>query len=518
MKSLLLVPILCLAALTARAGGPAVTIVTGPEAPELERLAATELSGLLRSLFDATVTVSTAAPADATVPRILLGSPGSNPTVKAVYPADLGEQGHIVRSTPSGLVIAGGSPVATLWAVYEYGYANGMRYLTSGDFAPVEKPTFTTEGFDLVMKPLYSQRAWRVIAGGPASQEAWGVADFEKLLPQLAKLKFNAVILPGSVKATGFDPVSVTGDIAGRSVFGGAKEFRNPDLTGETGADARWIAGIQTAAKRSGMITEPADPALLNLSLGQPNGGLLPETFPFAFPGASAGFHIDTPLREESKLTGGKPGIGIPGFAVSASLVGDINPQLHYLSRAAWDAAVTPESALRDLATPICGEGVAEPLALGFAAIAEISALIEKEDPGFAVPAPEMFMEHYRSPAPAPEWWAKAKELYAKGMNEMYRANTRARDGARPWILYHAKRYTFALHYMGAVEAAHKAGLARADQDDDLRIENLELAIESMHNALGIYSEVAADQSDRGVIAVLNAFGYRPLLEALEEE
>ena len=78
----------------------------------------------------------------------------------------------------------------------------------------------------------------RVIAGGPASQEAWGVADFEKLLPQLAKLKFNAVILPGSVKATGFDPVSVTGDIAGRSVFGGAKEFRNPDLTGETGADA----------------------------------------------------------------------------------------------------------------------------------------------------------------------------------------------------------------------------------------------------------------------------------------
>jgi len=128
-----------------------------------------------------------------------------------------------------------------------------------------------------------------------------------------------------------------------------------------------------------------------------------------------------------------------------------------------------------------------------------------------------MFTEHYQSADPAPEWWARAKELYAKGMNEMYRANTRARDGARPWILYHAKRHTFAVHYLGAVEAARKAGLARAAQEDDAWSEQLELSIESMHNALGIYSEVAADPADRGIIAILNAFAYRPLLEALEE-
>ena len=99
----------------------------------------------------------------------------------------------------------------------------------------------------------------------------------------------------------------------------------------------------------------------------------------------------------------------------------------------------------------------------------------------------------------------------------MYRANTRARDGARPWILYHAKRDTFALHYLTAVEAARNAGIARAAKDDDAWAENLELSVEAMHNALGIYSEVAADPSDRGVIAVLNEVGYRPLLEALDE-
>ena len=84
-------------------------------------------------------------------------------------------------------------------------------------------------------------------------------------------------------------------------------------------------------------------------------------------------------------------------------------------------------------------------------------------------------------------------------------------------LLYHAKRYTFALHYLGAVEAARKAGIARAAKDEDAWAENLESAIESLHNALGIYSEVAADNSDRAVIALLNEYAYRPLLKALDE-
>jgi hypothetical protein len=102
-------------------------------------------------------------------------------------------------------------------------------------------------------------------------------------------------------------------------------------------------------------------------------------------------------------------------------------------------------------------------------------------------------------------------------MGEFYRANTRARDGARPLILRYAKRATFALHYVTAAEAARKAGIAKAAGDDDARIENLELAIESMHNALAIYAEVASETGDAGAIARLNEQAYTPLLEALEE-
>lgn len=491
----------CLAALLAAsashsgAQGPSVTVVTAADAPPLERLAATELSALLKTLFQAEVAMAPATASGGAGHRILLGSSASLPAVGAALPAALGEQGHVVKSTPEGLVIGGGSPVATLWAVYEYGYANGMRYLTSGDFPPLEKPAFTLEGYDLVRTPRQAVRAWRIAPGGPASQAAWSRAALETLLRQLAKLKFNAVILPESESLPGFEPIDVTGDIAGRAAFGGARELKNPDVSDDPDMNDRWIAGIRTEADRLGMTIDPVDRALLDLPLGRPKGGLLPET-------------VALPVL---------PGAASAGFAVSASLVGDINPQLHYLSRVAWDAAVTPESALRDLATPICGEGVAEPLGLGFGAVAEASALIERNDPGFAVPDAAMFMKHYRSAEPAPAWWAEAKGLYAKGMNEMYRANTRARDGARPWILYHAKRYTFALHYLTAVESARAAGIARAAKDEAAWEEQLALAIEAMHNALGIYSEVAADPSDRGAIALLNAYGYRPLLEALDE-
>ncbi|MCP5541587.1 MAG: hypothetical protein H7A52_15705 [Akkermansiaceae bacterium] len=481
---------LCLAAIlssVSAADGPSVTLVTDPNAAPLETHAAKELTGLLTTLFDARVTIAKGNPPEGATRVIRLGAAQS----AGALTADLGQQGHVVKSTPSGLVIAGNSPVATLWAVYEYGYANGMRYLTGGDFPPREKPAFTLDGFDIVRTPRHATRAWRVRANGPASQAAWTVADHEILLRQLAKLAFNAVILPGKDEPIAFEPIDVTGDIAGRSVFGGAKSFANPDLEGDPGAAEKWLAGIRDAAGALGLTSDPAPAAAATISLGQPQGGLLPQTAPVVLPAGD--------------------------FAVEAAIVGDFNPELHYLSRAAWDDSVTPESALRDLATPICGEGVAETLALGFAAVAEVSALIEKADSAFAVPDPKMFMEHYAGAEPAPEWWAKGKELYGKAVGEMYRANTRARDGARPWILHHAKRYTFALHYLTAVEAARNAAIARAAKDDDAWAENLEAAVEAMHNALGIHSEVAADPSDRGAIALLNDFAYRPLLEALDE-
>ena len=53
--------------------------------------------------------------------------------------------------------------------------------------------------------------------------------------------------------------------------------------------------------------------------------------------------------------------------------------------------------------------------------------------------------------------------------------------------------------------------------DKEAALEHLEVALESTYNCINTLSDVARDQSDRGVIAVLNKFAYRPLQAELEE-
>ena len=60
--------------------------------------------------------------------------------------------------------------------------------------------------------------------------------------------------------------------------------------------------------------------------------------------------------------------------------------------------------------------------------------------------------------------------------------------------------------------------MAKKDGDSEKLIEHLEKAVESMYNALNAYGEVARDSCDRGVIAVLNEYGYRPLKKELESQ
>ena len=50
--------------------------------------------------------------------------------------------------------------------------------------------------------------------------------------------------------------------------------------------------------------------------------------------------------------------------------------------------------------------------------------------------------------------------MLSRAMNEMYRANTRAREGGRAFTLYYARRFEFGFEYMNAVEALRKAAMA----------------------------------------------------------
>lgn len=166
------------------------------------------------------------------------------------------------------------------------------------------------------------------------------------------------------------------------------------------------------------------------------------------------------------------------------------------------------EKTLSAHVTPMCGEGVAERMWLGFQAIDKAAALIAENDPQLGFPTPGMMLRHLNADGPPPVWLTEVKTLYTTAMNEMYRANTRAREGSRRLTLYYAKRLEFTFHFISSVESLYKA------HDPALREESLIAAVESLYNALNSYADAARDPGERGAIALLNEHAYRPLLKA----
>ena len=705
--------------------GPPVDVVVASNAPRLEKFAADELAAQFKQLFDANVRISDKPPASSAM-LVLIGSPDTNPAVKRAggdrWPK-LSDQGLVIRSIPRDggetLVVGGGSPVATLWAVYELGHRFGVRYLLQGDVFPAEPPPLKLDKFDVVMEPTLRTRTWRTVNDFAIGPEAWGIEEHRQVLRQLAKLKFNRVMLSlypwqpfmhfefrGVKKSTGVLwygwRYPVTGDTAGRAAFRGAKEFYNPDLADKETYEARTAAGIALcrgiidSARELGMSTavaisplefpkefaaalpeakvlhglesltvgpgpkQPpddllvrelvgtqlrayldtypkidalyltlpefpdwiehheaawkrldartgvgkatdlerltatarerkliasgdrgvralrgniaaldffhtllADPKLLRradggkieINITDVDSAFFPVLDKVLPPGAGALNFVDytarrvathremlTPVPAKSvrssliltladdnvgvlpqittsslhTLVGDLRKLGWDGFSTRYWITGDLNPAVHYLSRAAFDAKITPDAAYADLATPMCGEGVVERLTKGLNLIEQATTIIDENDIGFTFPVPGVVMKHYTAGTPPPDWWKQVRDLYAGAMDEMYRSHDRSHVAGRPFLRYYAKRLEFAYEYMNAIEATRLAGLAKKDGNSEKQIEHLEKAVESMYNALNAYSEVARDSCDRGVIAVLNEYCYRPLKQELE--
>ncbi len=108
------------------------------------------------------------------------------------------------------------------------------------------------------------------------------------------------------------------------------------------------------------------------------------------------------------------------------------------------------------------------------------------------------------------------REAYLLAMNEMYRANTRARDGARRFTLYYARRFEAASGYLNALELERAAEAAKAAGDEEAFTAKIEAAIEAVYGALDAHAAVARDAGDLGVIANINQRVYRRLLKRLE--
>ena len=711
---------------TATAAGTDATvqIVVGPGAPELERFAARELTGQLERLFDVTTIIGTSLPLKATS-VVVVGGPQFNPAAAEVlgdhWPS-LSNQGILIRSfqrgKQQGVVVAGGSPVATLWAVYELGHRFGIRYLLREDIYPVTPIPLKLDGFKIVMEPQLRARTWRTVNDFAIGPESWGLADHRRFLRQLAKLKFNRIMISlypwhpfvhyefqGVKKQTATlwfgERYRVDGDTPGRRAFQGARYFENPDFAGkktysETIAAGvallqgiidkahmlgmsvgisisplefpREFAAVLPGARPSRQINDlliapgagqsPDDPVLkelvrtrirayletypdidtlyltlpefpeweehaetawrkLNVErdlrsldleqliesargrnliasgergvrsvrgnivalaflndlfkdetlLQRPEGGkveLVITAVDPAFytvlhrvvPAGAATLHfVDYTARrvvENRKVLARVPAKKVPsnliltladdnvgilsqsvtrslqtlveeirhlgwaGFSTRYWLLAELDPSVYYLSRVAYDPKVTARSSHDDLFVTITGkQAAADRIWLGFEHMEKATELIDRYDLGFAFPVQGLLMKHYRA-GPIPSWWKEAAEHYNQWLIEIYRAHEATPPRARRLIFYYAKRSEFVVHYLNAVEAVRKAAIEHEKGDAEETLTQLEKAVEAIHEAMEAIAFVARDQSDRGLIAVLNEYAYRPLTAEYE--
>ena len=467
------------------AAGPMIDIVLGEKAEPLEKFAAEEMAGQLKKLFDAEVRFGTTAPANA-ANVIVLGTPLSNPLIaKFGELPDGPEQNFVVYSGKLGdkdaLVVGGVNARTVLSAAYELGWRLGIRYFTFGDLYPTSPPAFTTAGFEVAVHrtPHDLDLVWNPTFASPLDFAVWGADDLRAYLRQLAKLRYRKIVLGPSVaqlggKETGL-PIAITGDTMGRAAFKGKRVFDNPSLEQAGTPEAR----------------------------------------------AAAAKELIQQLRDEAQRLGIEV---VDATATAESLtVADVlvSPNSDYYqvanSRLDVDERFSQVTILSDIVTSVCGAEVDTRVQQAFDQCDRAAVLVNRHDDQLGALQPKMLLRHFESDEPPPGWWNDARTHYLNAMNEMYRANTRAREGGRAFTLYYARRFEFGYEYINTVEAIRKAGIAKRKGDKDTQVAELEKATDSVTNACNAMAAVARSPSDRGVIAVMNEYGYRPLLKLLEE-
>lgn len=239
---------LFLAGLSAGAWASPVEVVLPPNAEPLEQLAASEMARYVNRLFGVRAEVVVSPSGDAEH-FFLVGVADRHPE-QAARPA-LTDQGFLLRTTAfrdkPAVTVAGGSPAAALWGVYELAERYGVRFLLHGDVLPPQRSGVFLPEIDRVFEPAFRARWFKTMGDFAIGTEGWGLDDYRPLIDQLAKLKFNRIRVSSSPSQPFLDfqfrgvprktavlwygeRFPITDDMPGRGLFGAVTEFWNPDL------------------------------------------------------------------------------------------------------------------------------------------------------------------------------------------------------------------------------------------------------------------------------------------------
>ena len=254
--------------------------------------------------------------------------------------------------------------------------------------------------------------------------------------------------------------------------------------------------------RRQVLETMPASriPTSLIYTLHDDNVGLLPQI-------TTGSLH---------QLTRDLQRHGWAGFSTRYWLTADHGPCVAYLARSAWDGNATPETVYREHIAATCGPDCVSDMLILFGEIEQVTLALEDHGLGLAFPVPGMILKHW-TPDPMPEELIACRRGYQRASAAGQRALQKTSAAGKLHLEYWLGRLEFGIYYLDAIEAVRRAATAESKNQSAATLQNAETALEKARAALASYARIVRDQSDRGAIAVMNEYVYRPLKAKVEE-
>jgi|GEM_PF-310642 len=221
---------------------------------------------------------------------------------------------------------------------------------------------------------------------------------------------------------------------------------------------------------------------------------------------------------------------GLAGFCTRQWMISDLDPSVAYLAKAAWDPDSTPETTYRGLIADVCGEAAVEPMLEVFREVEAVTAALEDHGLGLGFPVPSLIMGRWAPDSFTGEL-AEDREKYRRALAAVQKVPPPPGREGRDYVDYWTGRLRFAIRYFDMLEAVAAAAAAeqatrdtrQAGDENGFRKQAAEAFDKAVaartcsFEAIETFAAVARNQSDRGTVATMAEYIYRPLKAKVEE-
>jgi hypothetical protein len=221
---------------------------------------------------------------------------------------------------------------------------------------------------------------------------------------------------------------------------------------------------------------------------------------------------------------------GVAGFGTRQWLIGDHDVGVNYLSKAAWDAATTPEAVYADQVRAVCGAAAVEPMLKAFHEIETVTSRLEDHGMGITFPHHDMFMTYWSPDALQPPF-LEDQAIYRRALEIIRKMPQPEQPEGRAYVNYWIGRLDFAVGYFDALRAIQKAAIAEqaakdAEAKGDKAACRAKFAEALQHgcdarkiafDAIDAYANVAKSRADAGAVATMAELVCRRLDQKNDE-